>query len=244
MPHRLPLTFSRSLFSGLSAVFLVGLSVTSKDSSAAQDVTPEREMRSLKMQLRQDLLTAMLPEKRKQMEELIALEKKLATTQNYAGALRARDERLKLEKEISNIEKELPALRAQAASLLARSLPERIELKLSEAQITGLKLDSREGTLGGWQTPGASAAWKLPDLPPGGYEVVMRYSSDDGGIVLKESFYSLAVPCGTATKAPAERSVGTLRIRDGNSSLTLTANPPEKSATLRVYSLSLVPASR
>lgn len=223
---------------------LAVLLLVSKDSSAAQDPAPEKDLRSLKMQLRQDLLGAILPERRLQRDELAALEKRLASIQDFAGAIRARDERMKLEKEIATLEKELPALKAQALSLQAKSLPEKIEFKVSDALLTGLKLDPQLGALTGWESPGASATWKLPDLPPGGYEVVLRYTGDDGSVVLQESFYSLVGTCSPPAKKASDKSLGTLRVRDGRGILTLKPKAPEKCATLRVYALVLMPASR
>lgn len=198
----------------------------------------------MKLQLRQDLVGAILPEKRTQRDELIALEKKLAFAQDFAGAIRARDERFKLEKEIAALEKELPALKAQALSLLAKSLPEKIEFKLSDAVLNGLTLDAQGTSLSGFSKPGATATWKLPDLPPGGYEVLLRYTADDGEVILQESFYSLTATCRPPLKQAEEKSLGTLRVRDGSSSLTLKAKAPEKSSSLRVYGLVLMPAAR
>ena len=244
MPVRLFSSLSILPSRAFSAALLVVLLFASKDSSAAQDASPERDLRSMRLQLRQDLVGAILPEKRTQRDEMSALEKKLASAQDFAGAIRARDERLKLEKEIATLEKELPALKAQALSLLAKALPDRIEFKLSDAVLNGLTLDAKGAVLSGFSSPGASATWKLPDLPPGGYEVLLRYTADDGEVVLQESFYSLSAICRPPLKQAEEKSLGTLRIRDGSGILTLKAKAPEKSASLRVYGLVLMPAAR
>lgn len=244
MPARLLPPLERLPSPLLHAALLGAFLSFTQVSSAAQDTGSEGELRTMRLQLRQDLLSSILPEKRVQREELVALEKRLAAAQDFAGAIRARDERLKVEQEIANIEKEVPALRAQMLKLAAGALPERIELKLTEASLTGVKLDEGTGSLQGWNAPGASASWKLPDLPPGGYEVLLRYTADGGGVTLQESFYSLSAECSPPVQKATEKSLGTLRIRDGSGPLTLKSNPPEKSSSLRVYSLVLVPASR
>jgi hypothetical protein len=224
----------------LAVLWLVPL-----NSSAAQDASPG-SLRQLNLQLRRDLLAAMLPEKRLFLQEVTALETRLATAQNFEGAIEARNERLRLGKEIAGLEKEFQALQAQARSLAARQLPDKIEFKMSEAVTTGLPTPPpQDGPLAGWNTAGASASWKLPSLPPGGYEVVLRYtSSGEGGVVLSEDFYSLTSTFPAAPKEPVEQNLGTLRIREGQGTLTLRANPPEKNGSLRVYSLSLMPANR
>ena len=96
----------------------------------------------------------------------------------------------------------------------------------------------------GWQQPGASAVWSLPNLAPGGYEVLLTASGPGGQVHLKESFYTLTAGApGDASGSPMEKNLGVLRIRDGKGPLTLTVLPPEKCAGWRVHSLVLVPAS-
>lgn len=181
---------------------------------------------------------------KEQREGLMALERKQADAQDYAGAVRARDERVKLEGEIRAMEKELASAKAQAASAAAAKVPERIEFKLGDASLTGLQLDPADQAITGFGSTPATATWTLPDLPPGGYEVMMTTTGGDGTITLSESFYSLSAAIKSPGDKPVEKNLGTLRIRDGRSKLTLSATPPEKCATLRVYALVLVPAAR
>jgi hypothetical protein len=210
--------------------------------SGAQDAGPD--LRSLKSQLRQELLTAALPEQKAQREALLALEKKYATAQDFAGAIKARDERLRIEQEINLMEKELAALGQRASATSAARAPERIELSLSAATLAGVRMDEGDKCLTGWNASGASATWKLPNLPPGGYEVSVHHQGGDASASLKESFYTLTSDLKPGPGKTVTQSLGTLRVRDGAGSLTLTIGPAEKCAALRVYSIVLVPAAR
>jgi hypothetical protein len=213
-------------------------------SSGAQDAAPD--MRALKAQLRRDLLTAALPEHKAHREELLALEKKYAAAQDYAHAIKARDERLRIEQEIGVMERELNTLAQRSASATATRPGERIELSFTEASLgAGVHVDTKDKSLTGWDSVGASATWKLPNLPSGGYEVVLNHQGSDANAMFKESFYLLT--CGLLKKPTGEaveQTLGTLRVKDGTSTLTLTVGPPEKCTSLRVYSVALIPVAR
>jgi len=210
--------------------------------SGAQDAGPD--LRSLKAQLRRELLTAALPEQKAQREALLALEKKYASAQDYSGAIKARDERQRIEQEITIMEKELAALGQRATAVGASRAPERIELNLSEAALSGVRLDAGDKSLTGWNATGASATWKLPNLPAGGYEVSLNHQGSDASASLKESFYTLTSDLKPAKDKVVTQTLGTLRVRDGAGSLTLTMGPADKCASLRIYSVVLVPAAR
>ncbi|MEZ0273534.1 MAG: hypothetical protein ACAH88_01405 [Roseimicrobium sp.] len=210
--------------------------------SGAQDAAPD--LRVLKAQLRRELLTAALPEHKTHREELLTLEKKYAASQDYAGAIKARDERLRIEQEISLMEKELTALAQRPGLGVASRAPERIELNVAEATYAGVHVDPADKCVTGWGSVGASVTWKLPNLPPGGYEVTLSHQGGEATATLRESFYSLSTGLKPASGKAVAQSLGTLRVRDGTGTLTLTMSPPEKCTALRVYSLVLVPASR
>jgi hypothetical protein len=176
-------------------------------------------------------------------EELLALEKKLAALQDFAGAVKARDERVKVEKQIGALEQEAAILDARPSVEHAARLAARVELKASDAKLTGAQWDPADGAITGWGQQGACATWQLPDLPPGGYEVLLRCTGEAGDVVIREEFYSLASPCKPGEDKTAEQILGILRIRAGSGSLTLSVSQPEKSAGWRVYSLMLVPPS-
>ncbi|MFZ4766648.1 MAG: hypothetical protein ACOYMN_16975 [Roseimicrobium sp.] len=203
---------------------------------------PAADLRTLKAQLRRDLLKTLIPEMKTSRDQLLALENKCAAATDFAGALRARDARLKIESDLIAVENELPMATAHASGSASARTPERTELKLADAVLNGLTLDGKGKTLSGFGKAAASATWTLPDLPPGGYEVILRASGANGNAVVKESFYSLSASFKAAESA-VSITLGTLRVRDGKGTLTLTANPPEECAALRVYSLVLAPAA-
>lgn len=224
---------------GLACALLVTFT---NPTTAAQ--VPQTDLSLIKTQLRKDLLQALLPEKKQHREALLALEQKNAAGMDYTGAIRARDERLTLEKEIATIEKEIPVLSSRAIALLGRGAPDRLEMRFSDATLRGVQLDPKDGFISGWDKDQASASWKLPDLPAGGYEVLLRYTAEQGSVLIKESYYSLKGKLATAKESPLEEKIGTLRIKDGKGILTLSSDSPQQSNSLRVYSLVLVPAVR
>lgn len=212
------------------------------DESAVADA---KDLRTLRSVFRKSLIEAIMPEQRSHLDQLLKLEKKLAAAHDFSNAIRARDERLTLEQELTVLEQELPMLTARAAGE-GKVLPERIPLKLEEAVLTGVRLDS-DGALTGWMDAQCLAAWKLPGVPAGGYEIILKYSCgrDGGGqFLLKENFYTLRGTLTPTDGKPMERNVGTLRIRDGHGALTLAVNAPSKDGLLRVWSMELAPVSR
>jgi hypothetical protein len=176
-------------------------------------------------------------------EELLALEKKLAAAQDFAGAVKARDERAKLDKEIGAFEQEAAILNSRPAVANAARLAARIELKLTDAKLTGSQLDEKDGAIFGWNQPNASATWQLPGLPPGGYEVLLRCTGPAGEVIVKEAFYSLTTSCKATKEKSLEQNLGVLRIRAGTGTLSLGVAQPEKCSEWRVYSVVLVPPS-
>ncbi len=224
---------------GLTCVLLT---VFTPHTTAAQ--APQTDLSLIKTQLRKDLLQALLPEKKQHRDALLALEQKNAAALDFAGAIKARDERVALEKEIASMEKEIPVLSSRAIALLGRGAPDRLEMHFADAVLRGVQLDSKAGFISGWEKDQASASWKLPDLPPGGYEVLLRYTAEKGSIQIKESYYFLKGKLKEVKETPVEEKIGTLRIKDGKGILTLSSDTPQQNSTLRVYSVVLVPAVR
>ncbi len=227
---------------GFLHVFIALLLLGGSSLRSADENVPD--LRTLKAQLRRELLTAALPEQKAYRDALQALEKKHAESQDFASALKAREERIKIETEIAAAEKEIASLAGRASG--SAPLPKgRIEMKTGEAALTGVRLDPEKNALAGWEAPGASSEWKLPNLPPGGYEVFMAHLGGPISILLKEGFYTLAGELKPAAGGkPVEQSLGTLRIRDGAGPLTLTVTSAQNASDLRVYSLWLVPSAR
>lgn len=221
----------------LPASFAKSQPAGSKDAAA--------DLHTLRAVFRHALLTAILPENRAYVARLRELEKELAAAREYTAAIKVRDERLALEQEVTAFDHELPGLAIRATGQSAL-LPERIVFSPEAATLSGLKLD-KDGALTGWNSPGSSATWKIPGVPAGGYGVILKCESADGGAAsfeVRESFYLLhgkvTLPSGQA----AEKNLGTLRIRDGGGTLTLAAEDAGAPAQLRVLALELAPVTR
>jgi hypothetical protein len=199
----------------------------------------------MRAQFRGSLLTAILPEQRAYHDQLLELEKKLAAAHDFAGAIQARDERVTLEQEITAYEEEMPRLAARASGA-DQLLPERIVFKPADAKLSGLTLE-KDGSLSQWNAAQASATWTLPKLPAGGYEVFLKYSSgkdDPTAFIVRENFYFLRGKTTPTNQKPSEQSLGTLRIRDGEGTLTLAPESVPQNSALRLVSLELAPVNR
>lgn len=226
----------------MAAAALASSLVLAESAVQSQSPEPLPELRAMKAGLRRSLLKEILPEMKAHCDRLRELEKKQAAAQDFAGAVKARDERTKVEKQISSLEQEAAILASRPAIENAARLAARIELKLSDASLEGTQLDKSDGAITGWGAANSQATWKLPGIPPGGYEVFVRCTGQTGDVSVKESFYSLTGPCKSADDKAIEHNLGTLRVRDGAGNLTLGAAQPEKSTAWRVYSVVLVPS--
>ncbi|MFM2166694.1 MAG: hypothetical protein RIS79_1065 [Verrucomicrobiota bacterium] len=204
-----------------------------------------QEVAALRLNFERSWIVATLGPVKRQMSELVTLEKKLAASRDYDGAIRAREERLKLQHEIERLDKELLLLQSREVSMKAAELGDKITLSIDNAVLKEVKREG--GALTGWSRPGASAEWKLPSLPPGGYEVVLRYRCgplEGGSITAKESRFTLTGPVETTLKGPEDRNLGTLKLSEGATTLTLTATTVFKDNLMQLLGVTLVPASR
>jgi hypothetical protein len=197
---------------------------------------------ALKASLRKSLLKELIPEMKAHRERLLAFQQQQAAVQDFAGAVKARDERIKVEKQIGALEQEAAILASRPAVANAARLAARIELKVADAELEGTQYDAADGSITGWGSANARATWKLPSIPAGGYEVLLRCTGPCGDVIAKESFYTLTGPCKSAEDKAVEYNLGTLRVRDGAGSFVLQPVQPEKSAAWRVYSVVLVPS--
>ena len=198
-----------------------------------------------RLQFQKAIIESSLTPMKKHLLELTALEKNFASTRNYNAAIHVRDQRRSVEGELERLDKELLLLKTREQSLKAELLPERITLPLEKASLSGVQFIN--GSLLGWNRPGSSAKWKLPDLPSGGYEVILRYRCGplDGGVVqVQETKFALKNQIDTTLNGPQEKNLGTLKISDGSGSLTLAAVTLVKDRLMDLLDIYLVPASR
>jgi hypothetical protein len=205
------------------------------------------DLRSLRVEYRKNLLSSLLEENYKYRDDLRVVERKLAASADYTGALRARNERRQIEQEVTAMEQEIPALNAQLLSLRHASLPDRIVFLPKDAKLTGVSVELPTNGISGWRPSRSLAVWELSDLPPGGYEVYISSSSSAKGsanFVLRENRYTLDCQVKDITEKPTEKLYGTLRVSDGKSSLILTAERVDENQFVRIHSVTLVPANR
>lgn len=192
------------------------------------------------------LLESGLEPLKQHLTSLTALEKQLAQAGDYTGAIEARNERKRLTTELERLDKELLLAQMRAQSIEARLLPDRIPMELSAAELDGgTRLEG--GEIVGWSRPGASAKWKLPALPAGGYEVIVRYRCgpvEGGQMEVKETRYSLTTEVQTTLRGPEEKNIGTLKITDGSGPLVISARSVVKDNLMHLMAVHLTPAGR
>ena len=200
----------------------------------------------MQSKLEADLINATTPALKQLVTELQALEQKAATARDYDTALAVRQERQKFESQIASQEK-IALILAARRQTSADETQEHILLKAADARLDRVTLEPASGLLTGWAAAGASATWQLPNIQPGGYEVVLHYSSgplEGGTVMVQEAYYSLGGDVGTTLKGLGEQNLGTLRIRDGAGTLKVSAKTVLKSNLMQLQSIELIPANR
>jgi len=192
------------------------------------------------------LMEAALNPLKQQLTSLAELEKQRAAAGDYAAAIEARDQRKRLTTELERLDKELLLAQTREQSLKARLLPERVSLDLAHAELDGgVRMDG--GALTGWSRPGAAAKWKLPDLPPGGYEVVVRHRCgplEGGSLQVAEARFTLDADVVTTLRGPQEKNLGTLKVTDGSGPLVISARSVVKDNLMHLLAVHLTPAGR
>ena len=226
------------VFAGI-AVLAPAAENRTDDPGASQDIA------LLRLGYERSLIESSLAPVKQQITTLTGLEKQFADARDYDAAITARDERKRLQNELGRLDKELLLLQTREQALKTSLLPDRIKLPLESATLSNVVREG--GAITGWSKVGAAATWKLPALPAGGYEVMLRYrcgAAEGGVLLLKESRFSLTTNIETTLKGPAERNAGTLKISDGSSTLTLAAQSLVTTNLMQLLGVELVPASR
>lgn len=203
------------------------------------------EIAKLRMGFERSLIESSLAPVKAQIVKLTALEKQFVEAHDYDAAITARDERKRLQNELNRLDKELLLLDTRDLALKASQLPDRVKLPLDGATLNDLRREG--GAITGWTKVGASATWKLPALPPGGYEIMLRYrcgAAEGGTLLIKETRFTLSASIETTLKGPEERNAGTLKISEGGGKLTLAAQSLFTNNLMQLLGVELVPASR
>lgn len=209
------------------------------------DPGASQEIALLRLGYERSLIESSLAPVKQQITTLAGLEKQFADARDYDAAITARDERKRLQNELGRLDKELLLLQTRERALKTAMLPERIKLPLESATLSDLRREG--GAITGWSKIGAAATWKLPALPPGGYEVMLRYrcgAAEGGQLLIKEARFTLTTNIETTLKGPEERNAGTLKVSDGSGTLTLAAQSLVTNNLMQLLAVELVPASR
>jgi len=229
---------SRLLF--VCLLFLVGPSAPGHAAESRAD-----EIALARLDFERAWIAASLAELKKQLIKLTTLETQLAEARDYDGAIRVRDQRQKWQRDLERLDKELLMIQSREHTLSSALLADRIQLPIEAASLNGVVREG--GMITAWAKPGASATWKLPTLPPGGYEVVLRYrcSTLEGGFLsVKETRFSLSAEIKTTLRGPESLTLGTLKLSEGASTLSLTATTVFKDNLMQLLAVELIPASR
>lgn len=222
----------------------LAMSVPAAD-KRTDDPGASQEIALLRLGYERSLIESSLAPVKQQITTLAGLEKQFADARDYDAAITARDERKRLQNELARLDKELLLLQSREQALKTALLPERIKLPLESATLSDLRREG--GAITGWSKIGASATWKLPALPPGGYEVMLRYrcgAAEGGLLLIKEARFTLTTSIETTLKGPEERNAGTLKVSDGSGTLTLAAQSLVTNNLMQLLAVELVPASR
>jgi hypothetical protein len=226
-------------------ISLATLLLPSLRSQEGGTIPSPRELRFL---FGRDIAAASLEQESIYIQQIYRLEREAATKGDYATAIVYRDERRAAEARLANLRTLAEATKApepETSPVAETAPPTIISLRTSAARLEGGASLSDTGLLENWIT-GAKATWDLPGLAPGGYEVVLEYSSQDEtdtSLQCKEQFYTLG---GRLEKTDPDSftrvTLGTIRISNGAGQFTLTDEAAPESTTLRLRSIELIPA--
>ncbi len=211
---------------------------------AMADETSTKTQLLSRLKLDRQIIEASLEPIKKHLLELTMLEKQRSALRDYEGAMAVLKERKKVEAQLEQMDRLMVLILTREEAIQTAEMPDKISFPLAQAQLNGVTLES--GELSGWNLPGASASWKLPSLPPGGYEVFIRYRCGplEGGVLeVKESRFLLTSQIETTLKGPQQKNLGTLKITAGSGSLTLTGKTLLKGSLMDLLELWLVPAN-
>ncbi len=230
----------------LVAALLLGFGAPACPADAQETRAPTAPLELERLSFQKRLLEAGLRPLQQHLSALQELEKQRATSGDYAGAIEARNQRKKLTTELERLDKELLLTQTREQSLKARLLPDRITLPLEDARLEG-GVQRTGGELTGWSGPDSAASWTLPNLPPGGYEILLKYrcgALEGGTLEIQETRFHLSAEVLTTLRGPQEKNLGTLKITDGTGPLVIRARGVLKDNLMHLLAVHLVPAAR
>ena len=234
-----------------AVVILLATPAISGDDEGAEQARRVPDFSKVRAQFEINLSKILLPELENYALQLKRLEQQFAQRSDWAGAMRTRDERLLVENRIEAARARIEPPTYVAPPNGNDDPPREIVLEARGASLDGgVSLAQDRQTLGNW-TVGSQAAWSLPDIPPGGYEVIVEYASTApvGHLQVAEQFFTLKGELASTGGLDTFQQVnlGTLRIRTPDAGLRVERlaadNNNDTAAPLRLKSLVLIPAS-
>lgn len=205
---------------------------------AALCATPLLDLPRLRYDHEQEVNHVILPLEEGLVQQLAQLQREFASKEDYKSAIKTKAEITLAQQRIQELKRKLaeppppPALAMpeKNSTVGSPSLPSNstsVILLPKEAVVHGLlQLSPTAETIASWKTVDDSLEWKLNNLPPGGYEVIMEYSclpNEGGRFQLSEAFHSLTGIITSTGGQLVKKNIGTLRIKTGDGKLTMKA---------------------
>ena len=206
----------RSLLAAALFIGLLPAAPAQEDLSPAESSSPGTP----KEQFVNAMRKAITPAGRSYLAKLQALEKKYAAAGKFEAAIATRDERNSLAEFLGTGSSEEPTTTIAAAPDESTRPLELISFRDTDADIS----DGAKFTDDGLVLPeiGATASWALGGSEPGGYEIIVHYTSNsDLTVQAKESFFRLTTKLPSTNGKRSSISLGTLKITSKSDTIAL-----------------------
>ena len=229
----------------------VAISIVSIASSFAQEEAPAPTLADLKKQFVEDLRAEISPAALQYATELQKLERQYALAGDFEAAIAARDERSAIVKFLGEVGESGTSTAAKpevsesnnpddpGGSETSESDP--LSFAATAAAVSGGAEFTDEGLE--IETSGGAASWDLADFKPGGFEVVVGYSSKaDAQVQAKESFFRLNGELPNSEGKIVTKSLGTLKITERSDTISLVLTADAEGSNLIIHSIRLISA--
>lgn len=229
--------------SPLVATLLIALAPSSFAQSETTAKSPT--LAQLKGKFLQEMRKEIAPAGIQYVEELRKLERKFAQAGEFEAAIAARDERAAVVKFLNAkgpaVVATDPNTTTDPAVGAAAPEPGRLHFADTAANISGGAIFGDDGLQ--LSVVKATASWKLGEFEPGGYEIIVNYTSAAAtGVQAKESFFRLSGELPSTGGARKSESIGTLKITGGSDTVSLTNTGDDEGSKLIIHSIDLISA--
>ena len=229
-------------------LFSAPVAICQESGSGSGAAPDDSKLAGLKEQFSKNMRAVITPAGRLYLEKLQELERKYAAEGKYEAAIATRDEHRAVVAFLNNTVSQ-PAASPSVTVVgdggddptpTATDL-EGIEFEAAAANISdGAEFSDTDLVL---PEIGATASWDLGVTEPGGYEVVVEYTSSEKFYVqVKESFFRLSSELPSSGGKKTSLSLGTLKITSRSDAVELTRSgeEDEENGALTVHSIRLI----